>query len=314
MVELDDEQQNKRPLENEEFEGSNKRVRTGEESVEVVLLVKSNDMGQVIGKGGETIKRIRAESGASVYTSKFMQNVNERTAKISGSIEQVCTAIRMIIDIVSKGNPSVTILAEYRNLGALIGKQGVNIKQIRETTGAKIFITKECKGNSTQKEIQINGDYECVTQAVEAVVDYLSDGKNPTRIPYVPGGVGGGYALSPAGGFNQLLLSGGNVLTAGRMTPGMGFESQGLGVGLAAPSVCRIETTMYVPKEVIGQIIGRGGANIKAVRLQSSAHVYVDAGEDGDESPERKITIKGKRQNIDIACRMIENLVAQRQQ
>jgi len=354
MVELDDEQQNKRPLEDEEFEGSNKRVRTGEESVEVVLLVKSNDMGQVIGKGGETIKRIRAESGASVYTSKFMQNVNERTAKISGSIEQVCTAIRMIIDIVSKGHPSVTILAEYRNLGALIGKQGVNIKQIREETGAKIFITKECKGNSTQKEIQINGDYECVTQAIETVVGYLADGKNPTRIPYVPGEVGGGYALSPAGGFNQLLLGGGNVLTAGRMPQdyarshlwqrppeirndgifltraersesearrassswisGMGFESQGLGLGLAAPSVCRIETTMYVPKEVIGQIIGRGGANIKAVRMQSSAHVYVDAGEDGDESPERKITIKGKRHNIDMACRMIENLVAQRQQ
>jgi predicted RNA-binding protein YlqC (UPF0109 family) len=306
MVELDDEQQNKRPLEDEASEGSNKRVRTGEEPVEVCLLVKSNDMGQVIGKGGETIKSIRAESGASVYTSKYISNIDERTAKISGTIEQVCIAIRMIIDIVSKGQPAVNLLAEYRNLGALIGKQGANIKKIREETGAKIFVTKECKGNSSQKEIQITGEYDCVTQAVEIVVGYLADGKNPTRIPYVPGDMGG-YALSPTAGFNPLLLSGGSGLPVGMMTQGMGFESPG------APSVCRIETTMYVPKEVIGHIIGRGGANIKEVRMRSAAHVFVDAGEDSDETPERKITIKGKRHNIDVACRMIENLVAQRQ-
>jgi len=324
MVEFEQEQQNKRPLEDDgmEMDGANKRIRTGNETVEVGLLVQSNDMGQVIGKGGETIKSIRAESGASIYTSKFLPNVGERTAKVSGTVEQVCTAIRMIIDTVAKELPSITFLAEYRNLGALIGKQGVNIKQLREETGAKIFITKECIGNSTQKEVHISGDYEAVMQAVETVVCYLAEGKNTTRIPYVPGEVAGfpigqmqmmpSFASTGAGGrFNQMIGGiGGQSISPGRMPQGMGFNPQ----GVPRASVCRIETTMWVPKEVIGQIIGRGGANIKAVRMQSTAHVYVDAGEDGDESPERKITIKGKRQNIDMACRMIESLVAQRKQ
>jgi len=313
MVKLEDEQQNKRQLEDEYFGGSNKRIRTGEEAVEVSLLVQSNAMGQVIGKGGETIKSIRAESAASIYTSKFMKDVGVRTAKVSGTIEQVCTAIRMIIDIVAKDNPAVTLLAEYRNLGGLIGKQGANIKQLREESGARIFITKECIGNSTQKEIQISGDYESVTKAVETVVSYLAEARNPTRVPYVPGdvlGAMGGMLMPPpfsaiatggGGRFNQ-LLSGANQ--------GMGFQDPVLTRG--GPSVCRIETTMWVPKEVIGQIIGRGGANIKAVRMRSSAHVFVDAGEDGDESPERKITIKGSREAIDMACMMIENLVNQR--
>merc|ERR550534_2296275 len=146
MVQSDEEQQHKRALEDEEEGGSNKRIRTGAESVEVTLLVKSNEMGQVIGKGGETIKSIREETGASLYTSKFNQNAPERTVKISGPVEQVYTAIRMIIDILSKGIPAVTLLGEYRNLGALIGKQGVNIKRLREETGAKILIAKECKG------------------------------------------------------------------------------------------------------------------------------------------------------------------------
>jgi len=314
MVEIQDDQQNKRQLEDENFGSSNKRSRTGDETLEVSLLVQSNLMGQVIGKAGETIKSIRAESGASIYTSKYLQDVGVRTAKVSGTIEQVCTAIRMIIDIVAKDNPAVTLLAEYMNLGALIGKQGANIKQLREESGAKIFITKECIGNSTQKEIQISGDYESVTKAVETVVSHLAEARNPTRVPYVPGDVLGAMgrmimpppfsAITTGGGgrFNQLLGVGG-------ANQGMGFQDQVLARG---PSVCRIETTMWVPKEVIGQIIGRGGANIKAVRMRSSAHIFVDAGEDGDESPERKITIKGSREAIDMACMMIENLVNQR--
>merc|ERR1719245_1901117 len=108
-------------------------------------------------------------------------------------------------------------------------------------------------------------------------------------------------ATGAGGRFNQLL---------GSANQGLGFQDQVLTRGV--PSVCRIETTMWVPKEVIGQIIGRGGASIKAVRMQSTANIFVDAGEDGDESPERKITIKGSRESIAMACMMIENLVNQR--
>jgi len=306
MVQYEQEQNNKRPLEDEEIEmeGTNKRIRTGNETVEVVILVKGNDMGQVIGKGGETIKSIRAESGASIYTSKFLQNVGERTAKLTGTIEQVCTAIRMVIDSVSKEHPSITLLGEYRNLGALIGKQGANIKQLREETGAKIFITKECIGNSTQKEIQISGDYEGVMHAVESVVCKLAEGEAPTRIPYVPGEVGAqGMGLVMAS-FPSTGGVGSQGISPGTMTQGMGFDD----LGVSGTSVCRIETTMWVPKETIGQIIGRGGENIKTVRMQSTAHVNIDAGEDGDETPERKITIKGSVKAIAMACGMIEQL------
>jgi len=314
MVDIKNERQNKRQLEDEESAGSNKRTRTGEETVEVSLLVESNAIGQVIGKGGETIKSIKAESGASIYTSKFLKDVGVRTVRVTGTIEQVCTGIRMIIDIIAKDNPAVTLLAEYRNLGVLIGKQGTNIKQLREESGARIFITKECIGVSTQKEIQISGDYESVMKAVETVVSYLADARNPTGIPYVPGesqGAIGGMVKPPfsalgiggGGRFNQLLAGGG-------ANQGMGFQEQALTSGL--PSVCRIETTMYVPKEFIGPIIGRGGANIKAVRMRSSAQIFVDAGEDGDESPERKIILKGKWDAIDRACMMIEDMVNQR--
>jgi len=290
---------NKRQLENDESGALNKKSRSGGESVEVRLLVQSNAIGQVIGKGGETIKSIREEAGASVYTSKFMKDVSVRTVKLSGTVEQVCTAIRMIIDKVAKDSPTVTLLAEQRNIGGLIGKQGAKIKQLREESGARIFITQECIGNSSQKEIEISGDYESVTKAVEEVVSQLSEARNPTYVPYIPGdvqGATGGLLMPPSfGGVNQA----------------MGFQKPVVTSG--GPSVCRIETTMWVPREVIGQVIGRGGSNIKAVRMQSSANIFVDAGEDGDETPERMITIKGSREAINVACMLIENLVNQRQ-
>jgi len=290
MVEFEEEQQNKRPLEDDGMteDGSNKRTRTGNETVEVDILVPSTNMGKVIGKGGETIKNIRAETGASINTSKFVQNLGERTSKVTGSAAQVLAAIKMIIDTIGNELPSITFLAEHRNLGALIGKQGANIKKLREETGAKIFIPKECIGNSTQKEIQISGDYLNVMEAVESVICYLAESTNPTRISYIPGNVLG-YDI-------------------GRLMPSI--PSAGV-AGLSDASVCRIETTVWVPKEVIGQIIGRGGAKIRAVRMQSTAHVNI-VDEDGDESPERKITIKGSRQAIDMACCMIENLANQR--
>jgi len=294
MVAIEEEQQNKRPLEGDDAGESSKRVRTGDQVVEVSLLLASNEMGRVIGKAGETIKGIRAESGATIHTSKLIQNVGVRTARVGGTTEQVCAAIRLVISTISEESPSITLLAEHRSLGSLIGKQGVNIRELRESTGARIYIPKDCIGNSTQKEIQISGEWESVTQALEKVVFHLAESTNATRIPYVPGNVGG-YPLASL---------------VGAISPGImnGIPNSG------APTVCRIETTMWVPKAVIGHIIGRGGSNIKTVRLQSTANVNVDNGEDGDDSSERKITIKGSRQAIDIACKMIENLVNQANQ
>jgi len=284
------EQQNKRPLGGDDVTESSKRVRTGNQVVEVSLLVPSNEMGRVIGKGGETIKGIQAESGATIHTSNFIQNVGVRTARVGGTTEQVCAAIKLVISAVSEERPSITLLAEHRNLGLVIGKQGQNIRQLREETGARIYIPKECIGNSTEKEIQISGDLDAVTQALETVVCQLAESTNTTRIPYVPGSVGG-YPLA-------------------EISPGIVNGTANSG----APSVCRIETTMWVPKAVIGQVIGRGGANIKTVRLQSTANVNIDNGEDDDDSTERKITIKGSIQAMGIACNMIENLVNQANQ
>jgi len=311
----------KRPQAYDSSMEANKRTRTSDESVEVGMLFQHQDIGPVIGKGGENIKNIREKSGAQVHTSKFMPSVAERTAKIMGSAEQVASAIKMIIDTGSKDHPTVTLLAEYKNCGLLIGKQGVTIKQIRDETAAEIQVSKECIGNSTQKQIRISGEYEAVSKAIDAVVVHIAEARNPTRITYVPGEMAG--SPNAAQGFANV-----NSATAGRgwtLAPdsgrpqgmsqvmgafqNVGNRGAGLGGGGGA-SLMRIEMTVWIAKDLIGKIIGRGGLTVRAIRDQSTAHVFVHKDEEDTEATERRITIKGSKQAIDMAYSMIETLVA----
>jgi len=293
--------------------GGNKRARTSNESVEVGMLFQHQDFGSVIGKGGENIKNIREESGAQVHTSKFMPNVAERTAKILGSADQVASAIKMIVGNESKDNPTITLLAEYKNCGLLIGKQGVTIKQIRDETAAEIQVSKECIGNSSQKQIRISGDYEAVRKAIDAVVMHLAEARNPTRIAYVPGGIAGSpNAVQRFANGNSPAAGRGWTLPASRGFPLLpASRGRGRGAGLGGgESLMRIEMTIWITKDLIGKIIGRGGLTVKAIREQSTAHVYVHADEEDSELTERKITIKGSKKAIDMAYSMIETLVA----
>jgi len=330
-------EQQKRPLEYEQGMEANKRIRTSNEPVEVGMLFQHVDLGPVIGKGGENIKNIRQESGAQVHTSKFVPGMTERTAKIMGSAEQVSSAIKMIIDTGSKDHPMITLLAEYKNCGILIGKQGVTIKQIRDETQANISVSKDCIGNSTQKEIRITGEYEAVTKAVDAVVVHIAEGKNPTRVAYAPGNGMMGFstaaprildANSPASGRGWTLPPNGRFPISPSARGGGGFQQQrfvGRPQGMTqngfqnernfgnrggAASAIRMEMTLWVSKDLIGKIIGRGGLTVKTIRDQSTAHVYVHKDEEDAELTERKITIKGNKKSIDVAYSMIETLVA----
>lgn len=308
-------EQNKRPLEEEwqEDEQSNKRFRTDHVELMVAILLMNRDVGQIIGKGGQNINSIRQESGARVNVQNLIPNAFERIADINGGVQQVSQAVQMIATSLSEEQPTITLLAESRNLGPVIGKGGSVINQIRKDTQANVHISKECIGGSSQKEIRISGYSEGVLQAIDSVVKLLAEGTSHVRSAYVPGagenfgppmmGMGGRGGRGGRGGFNRPMFGGGGM--------GGGMQYQGgpdgrQGMNQGPPSGLHIETNITVPKEMIGKIIGKGGSSINTIRQQSGASVVVAPGE--DDSPERKITITGDRQAMDIACSMIETL------
>jgi len=285
---------NKRPLEDDEGmilienNSSKKRMRTGR--FELVLLLRNRDVGQVIGKGGAKVKAIRAASGAFVNIVSLIPNTFERIIEVQGEVEDVTEAIKLIAMALSEDRPYITILAERRNLGAVIGKGGEVINQIRDETQAVIDIEKECIGNSSQKEIRIRGEPEPVAQAIEHIVMLLSEGKNPVRMAYVP---------LPAGMAAQADYN----MMPSRYRGGRGGSwSQGPD---EAQGPVRIETVIWVPRRKLGKIIGKGGSHINMVRKRSCATIILSEGNDEDT---RKLTITGSRSQMGLACEMFESL------
>jgi len=286
---------NKRPLENDEGmilienNTSKKRMRTGR--FELVLLLRNRDVGQVIGKGGVKVKAIRAASGAFVNIVSLIPNTFERIIEVQGEVEDVTEAIKMIANALSEDRPYITILAERRNLGAVIGKGGETINQIRDETQAVIDIEKECIGNSSQKEIKIRGEPEPVAQAIEAIVMLLSEGKNPVRMAYVP---------LPAGMAAQADYN----MMPPRYRGGRG-GTWSRGPDDIAQGPVRVETVIWVPRRKLGKIIGKGGSHINMVRKRSGATIILSEGSDDDN---RKLTITGSRSSMGLACEMFESL------
>jgi len=308
-------EQNKRPLEEDtgyqQEEWPNKRLRTGGDEFQVGLLLKNRDAGQIIGKGGENINAIRRDSGAVVNIQNLIPNSFERVADVTGSVEQVSHAVRMIATSCAAESLNIVLLAESRNLGPVIGKGGATINQIRKDTQANIHIGSECIGASSQKEIRITGEAGAVHQAINSVIPLLAEGKSPIRMPYVPQGGGGNYGPPMQGG-------GGNYgpPMQGRGGPGPRFNKRvdngrqfqgGPDGNWADPSGLHTEMVIMVPNDIIGKIIGRGGSSINQIRNQSGAMIVV-APKDDSGMQNRKITITGQRQSRNIACSMIESM------
>lgn len=306
----------------------NKRMREDDAELEVGLLIMNNDVGQVIGKGGEKIKSIRKESGARVTIKSLIPNSSERIGDVKGDVEEVSQAVQMIASFICEERPTITLLAESRNIGALIGKGGATINQIRNATQANVDIGRECLGDSTQKEIRITGDPDAASQAIDSIIKYLAEGKSQVRVPYEPYG---GVALNRSSlgrhdrergdrplGYRQRFDRGEGFNMSPTFRNRRMWGEDGPGDNLrrnrsntsrnqAPPSLLQIEKNVYVPKDMIGKIIGRSGCNINAIRGRSGATVEIAVAD--DDEPERKIIITGDRDSMDIACSMIEDLV-----
>ncbi|XP_077369552.1 poly(rC)-binding protein 4 [Festucalex cinctus] len=185
------------------------------------LLMHGKEVGSIIGKKGETVKRIREESSARVNISEG--SCPERIITITGSTESVFRAFTMITykleedltalvangTISSKPPVTLRLVIPASQCGSLIGKGGAKIKEIRESTGAQIQVAGDLLPNSTERGVTISGNQDSVIQCVKLICAVIleSPPKGAT-IPYRP-------SPSPA----ALLIAGNQVFEASDFTP-----------------------------------------------------------------------------------------------
>ncbi|XP_041057506.1 poly(rC)-binding protein 3 isoform X22 [Cetorhinus maximus] len=266
------------------------------------LLMHGKEVGSIIGKKGETVKKMREESGARINISEG--NCPERIVTITGPTDAIFKAFAMIAfkfeeDIdnsmsnsTATSKPPVTLrlVVPASQCGSLIGKGGSKIKEIRESTGAQVQVAGDMLPNSTERAVTISGMPDAIIQCVKQICVVMLE------VEYKAYTIQGQYAIPHPDltKLHQLAMQHTPFTPLGQTTPGFpGLD--------ANPPASTHELT--IPNDLIGCIIGRQGSKINEIRQMSGAQIKIANAAEG--STERQITITGSPANISLAQYLI---------
>ncbi|KAM3665773.1 poly(rC)-binding protein 4 [Ammospiza nelsoni] len=287
------------------------------------MLMHGKEIGSIIGKKGETVKRIREQSTARITISEG--SCPERITTITGSTDAVFRAVSMIAfkleedlgaggDGVSAGRAPVTLrlVIPASQCGSLIGKAGAKIREIRESTGAQVQVAGDLLPNSTERAVTVSGVPDTIIQCVRQICAVIleSPPKGAT-IPYHPGLSLGTILLSANQGFSmQGQYSGVSPAEVTKLQQLSGHALPFAPLGHAPTMVPGLDASsqsssqeFLVPNDLIGCIIGRHGSKISEIRQMSGAHIKI--GNQTEGSSERHVTITGTPVSITLAQYLI---------
>ncbi|XP_068068535.1 poly(rC)-binding protein 2 isoform X7 [Anomalospiza imberbis] len=299
------------------------------------LLMHGKEVGSIIGKKGESVKKMREESGARINISEG--NCPERIITLAGPTNAIFKAFAMIIDKLEEdisssmtnstaaSRPPVTLrlVVPASQCGSLIGKGGCKIKEIRESTGAQVQVAGDMLPNSTERAITIAGIPQSIIECVKQIcVVMLESPPKGVTIPYRPKPssspviFAGGQAYTIQGQYaipqpdltklHQLAMQQSHFPMSHGNTGFSGVDSSSPEVkgywGLDASA----QTTSHeltIPNDLIGCIIGRQGAKINEIRQMSGAQIKIANPVEG--STDRQVTITGSAASISLAQYLI---------
>uniref|UniRef100_A0A087Y978 Poly(rC) binding protein 4 n=1 Tax=Poecilia formosa TaxID=48698 RepID=A0A087Y978_POEFO len=182
------------------------------------LLMHGKEVGSIIGKKGETVKRIREEEAQVRGRLSETARSPDRKVQVTGPTEYLCSAStdwtyyleQDLAALVANGTvtskPPVTLrlVIPASQCGSLIGKGGSKIKEIRETTGAQVQVAGDLLPNSTEREVTISGGQDAIIQCVKLICTVILE--SPPKGATIP------YRPSPSPG--TVLLAGNQVFEA----------------------------------------------------------------------------------------------------
>jgi heterogeneous nuclear ribonucleoprotein K len=308
---------------------------------ELRLLIPNKAAGAVIGKGGENIKALR-EKYDNCQISVPDKNSPERVLAMITKLEMI---EQLFTDILAKlaeeqrrektPDLDVRMLVHHSHAGAIIGRGGSKIKELREQTRSQIKVHQECCPMSTDRVVQINTSQENMPAAVKAIIDFMREipikgAQKPydsacydPRMAYAYGS----YAVEhpgPGGGGRGPRMSGMEPPYSNRMPiPGMDYGMPPHYGGSRMPppppsmpgppanfvmgaGMQQTQVQVTIPNELGGTIIGKGGERINRIRQQSGARIEIAPSVGSDD---RVITIIGTQPQIQAAQYMLQQSV-----
>ncbi|ETN68316.1 KH domain protein [Necator americanus] len=150
-----------------EDNGSIPRLYSEQATAKGEVVVPRASVGMIIGKGGETIKRLAMETGTKIqFKADDDPTSPDRCAVIMGSREQIYKATELITELVHKSCSGSMMTGQteafYMHVpsnktGLVIGKGGETIKQINAESGAHCELSRDPPPNPQEKVFIIRG-------------------------------------------------------------------------------------------------------------------------------------------------------------
>jgi heterogeneous nuclear rnp K-like protein 2 len=207
---------------------------------------------------------------------------------------------------------AIKLLISHNQMGTIIGRQGLKIKHIQDSSGVRMVAQKEMLPQSTERIVEIQGTPEGIQRAIweisKCLVDDWQRGTgtvlyNPV-VRTQPGGAGSltGGGASSVGGVGAPFGSssrGGNEYGSSRVTrTGNGADFSNGGASSQRPyrrsdsdggnrdrqggppthdeNGEEIQTqNISIPADMVGCIIGRAGSKISEIRKTSGARISI---------------------------------------
>ncbi|GIY18651.1 hypothetical protein CDAR_11762 [Caerostris darwini] len=249
-------------------------------------------VGLIIGRGGEQITRLQAESGCKVQMAADSGGLPERVCTLTGSRSSIEKAKDLISAIIARGGPPLPVVDTNHvpdghsivemmipgpKVGLVIGKGGETIRNLQERAAVKMVLIQDGPQQSNQeKPLRITGEPDKCEYAKQLVMDLITE----KELESLQRGVYDGtneYGSSSGGG------------GGGGQRSGNTHE-------------------IMVPKQAVGVVIGKGGDMIKKIQQDSGARVqFLNV---KDEGPEDKVcVVTGSPDQIQAASNFINDLI-----
>lgn len=266
------------------------------------IQIESSLVGLIIGRQGENLRRIEADSNCRVQFLAATDGGPFRQCRISGPGKrraEVKTAINRIIEdsgmgalnrisdnsrdanrggatSLREGEDHMQIMVPDRTVGLIIGRGGETIRDLQERSGCHINIVGESKSVNGLRPVNLIGTVESLTRAKDLILEIV-DSDTRGDGPAVKKASGSGRGEAPMRDFG-----------------GSGHE--------------KANDSIYVPSDAVGMIIGKGGETIREMQNNTGCKINV-AQSSGPGEVQREIGLIGTRDSIARAKQAIDEKV-----
>ncbi|CAF4201128.1 unnamed protein product, partial [Rotaria magnacalcarata] len=174
---------------NDDNQDNNNNVkRTRSNKVDLRFLLASRDAGAVIGRQGKNIQMLRSKYKTIIQVPD--QDGPERILTIAGELEPCLDCLTDALVTMAENQKLRQDASELRALvhtsqaGAVIGKGGERVKELRAQHGLEVKVFTETCPNSTDRVILCRGEQRAILNCLRDIFTQIE--KIPPRGPIRP--------------------------------------------------------------------------------------------------------------------------------